>query len=176
MDDKSLDYLMYCKDIHDIRLNDVLKEINTYKSNSFKAVMEMGRIAVKASLYVQCGAVLAVLAFFSNNLMEIIKKEITTSLFLGMYVESMYVWCCGICSCVIAYGTTYLSQYYDYGNYCNHSEELKHAVINVKSYAIPNNKKMSVFQSISVLLVFLSYVTMIVGFVYAARGMNLLLS
>lgn len=176
MKDGEKNYLDYCKQIKFVRMEDVFREIQTYKTDNFKAVIEMGRVAIKASLYVQCGAVLAILAFFSNNLMEVIGGEITQISFLEMYVNSMYCWSFGIVLCVISYGTTYLSQYYDYQNYCAHSEELKHAVINGKNYTMPVRKIAYRFQCASVFLVCVSYVTMFVGLVCAASGMNLLLN
>lgn len=145
MKDGEKDYLGYCKQIKFVRMEDVFREIQTYKTDNFKAVIEMGRVAIKASLYVQCGAVLAILAFFSNNLMEVIRGEITQISFLEMYVNSMYCWSFGIVLCVISYGTTYLSQYYDYQNYCEHIEDLKHATINAKTYVISINKKACIF-------------------------------
>ena len=89
MKDGEKDYLGYCKQIKFVRMEDVFREIQTYKTDNFKAVIEMGRVAIKASLYVQCGAVLAILAFFSNNLMEVIRGEITQISFLEMYVNSL---------------------------------------------------------------------------------------
>lgn len=175
MKDGEKDYLDYCKQIKFVRMEDVFREIQTYKTDNFKAVIEMGRVAIKASLYVQCGAILAILAFFSNNLMEVIRGEITQISFLKIYVDSMYCWSYGIILCVISYGTTYLSQYYDYQNYCAHSEELKHAVINGENYTMPVRKMAYIFQCASIFLVCVSYVTMIMGFVCAANGMNLLL-
>lgn len=175
MKDGEKDYLDYCKQIKFIRMEDIFREIQTYKTDNFKAVIEMGRVAIKASLYIQCGAVLAILAFFSNNLMEVIRGEITQISFLEMYVNSMYCWSFGIVLCVISYGTTYLSQYYDYQNYCTHSEDLKHAVINGENYTMPVRKIVYRFQCASIFLVCVSYVTMFVGFVCAANGMNLLI-
>lgn len=175
MEDGEKDYLDYCKQIKFVRMEDVFREIQTYKTDNFKAVIEIGRVAIKASLYVQCGAILAILAFFSNNLMEVIRGEITEISFLEMYVNSMYCWSSGIVLCVISYGTTYLSQYYDYQNYFAHSEELKHAVINGENYTMPVRKNAYIFQCASIFLVCVSYVTMIMGFVCATNGMNLLL-
>lgn len=78
----------------------------------FKSVITAGQAALKASMIINGGAAVALLAFAGK-----IWETSTTALVANSLVESNLIFCFGVLCAALASGTTYISQY-SYANNC----------------------------------------------------------
>ena len=135
----------YLKLVHDKRISDVFSQIIAKEIEYYKAVILMGQSAIKSSLFINAGALVTTMAFFNANVKSIedgIQEYVALS---GMLIFAMAIWLTNILLCIISYGFAYLSEQRNYVNHIKHSEELRHAVIEIKNYAMPIDEKSILF-------------------------------
>lgn len=64
--DKNID-IDFCKQIKLARHNEICTEIENLRNENFKAVVMMGQSAIKASMFIQAGALVIMMAFLNDE-------------------------------------------------------------------------------------------------------------
>ena len=115
------------------------------------------------------------MVYFSGNTEFLLSGDDKYIAFSKDLIKGMLSWAVGLCLCVVAYGTTYLSQKYEYLNFCRHTTELKMAFLNDESYVMPTSNGALLWQYGSVVAIVLSYVALWLGMYWSYAAIYMLI-
>ena len=167
MENKEIDPTIFIR-----RAEESVRAVQKISESNFNALIVQGQSAMKSVLLINAGAVVAVLAFYSEHVDLMLSTDSRIPELYKMLLDALLYWAVGVGISTMAYGATYLSQYCMEKNFNQRLSDFKDAVWFNKNASIGPSKWGMGWQYVAIGLVIAGYACFFAGIYVAYSALN----